>query len=100
MKTFDRILFVGHVEGHLWRRYATDALLATFASLVVAFFLFIAQLYPRIPNISILHLLVVLRLASKRGLYAAVIASLVAFFSFDYLLVPPFFTFVIYRLEE
>jgi two-component system sensor histidine kinase KdpD len=100
MKTFGRILFVGNVEGHLWQRYITDTLLATFASLAITFFLFIAQLYPRIPNISILYLLVVLGLASRRGLYAAIIASIVAFSSFDYFLVPPFFTFVIYDLEE
>src|SRR5205085_10724069 len=100
MKTFGRILFVGNVEGRLWQRYVTDTLLATFASLAITFFLFIAQLYPRIPNISILYLLVVLGLASRRGLYAAIIASLVAFSSFDYLLVPPFFTFIINDVEE
>jgi two-component system sensor histidine kinase KdpD len=100
MKTFGRILFVGNVEGRLWQRYATDTLLATFASLAITFFLFTAQLYPRIPNISILYLLVVLGLASRRGMYAAIIASLIAFFSFNYFLVPPFFTFVINKLEE
>src|SRR5215471_1322938 len=58
------------------------------------------HLYPRIPNISIVYLLVVLALASTRGLYAAILASLVAFLSFDYFLVPPLYVFTISRIEE
>src|SRR5579864_4768304 len=100
MKPFGRILFVGHVEGRLWQRYAIDTLLAIFASVVLTFFIFEAKLYPAIPNISFLYLLVVLGLASKRGLYAAIIASIAAFLMFDFFLVPPFFTFVIARFEE
>src|SRR5437762_2139391 len=100
MKPFSRILFVGNVEGKLWQRYAIDTLLATFASAVITFLIFEAKLYPAIPNISFLYLLAVLALASRRGLYAAIIASIVAFLSFDYFLTEPFFTFVIYKLEE
>ena len=58
------------------------------------------QLYPRIPNISIIYLLVVLTLASTRGRYAATLASLVAFLAFDYFLVPPLYVFTINRVEE
>jgi signal transduction histidine kinase len=42
-----------------------------------------AHLYPRIPTISFVYLLVVLALASARGLYAAILASLLAVLSFD-----------------
>ena len=35
-----------------------------------------------------------------RGRYAAILASLVAFLSFDFFIVPPLYTFVIYRIEE
>ncbi len=100
MKPFSDILFVGNVEGKLWRRYAIDTLLATFASAVITFFIFKAKLYPAIPNISFLYLLAVLGLASRRGLYAAIIASIAAFLLFDFLLTDPFFTFVITKMEE
>ena len=62
--------------------------------------IFAFQLYPRIPNISIVYLLVVLALASTRGRYAAIFASLVAFLSFDFFLVPPLYVFTISRIEE
>ena len=73
----------------LWVQYLLDSLLATVGSLFVTLIIAIFQLYPRIPNISIVYLLVVLALASTRGRYAAIFASLVAFFSFDYFIVPP-----------
>src|SRR5438105_729921 len=58
------------------------------------------HLYPTIPDISLAYLLIVLALASTRGLYAAVLSALVAFSSFDYFLVPPLYTFTIARFEE
>jgi two-component system sensor histidine kinase KdpD len=83
-----------------WQRYLLDSLLAIVGSLLVTGIIFAFQLYPRIPNISIVYLLVILGLASTRGSYAAILASLVAFLSFDFFIVPPFYTFVIYRVEE
>jgi two-component system sensor histidine kinase KdpD len=47
-----------------------------------------------------LYLLVILLLASTRGRYPAILASVVAFLSFDFFIVPPLYTFVIYRIEE
>ena len=58
------------------------------------------HLYPTIPNISIVYLLLILVLASTRGRFAALVASVVAFLSFDFFLVPPLYTFVIARWEE
>jgi len=58
------------------------------------------HLYPRIPNISIVYLLVVITLASTRSQYAAILAAVVAFLSFDFFIVPPLYTFVMYHIEE
>jgi two-component system, OmpR family, sensor histidine kinase KdpD len=69
-------------------------------SLLVTSIIFVFHLYPCVPNISIVYLLVILGLASTRGSYAAILASMVAFLSFDFFIVPPLFTFVIYRIEE
>ena len=58
------------------------------------------HLYPTIPNISIVYLLVILILAGTRGRYAAILAAVIAFLTFDFFLVPPLYTFVIARWEE
>ena len=83
-----------------WRRYLLDSVLAFGGAMLVNAIIYVLQLYPRIPNISIVYLLVVLALASTRGRYASILASLVAFLAFDYFLVPPLYVFTINRLEE
>ena len=83
-----------------WRRYLIDSVLAVVATFLVTGILYYFQLYPRIPNISLLYLLVILTLASTRGLYAAILASIIAFLSFDFFLVPPFYTFTIAKFDE
>jgi len=60
----------------------------------------VAHLYPRIPTISFVYLLVVLALASARGLYAAILASLLAVLSFDFFFFPPPYTFVVVKFED
>src|SRR5262249_16959700 len=47
-----------------------------------------------------LYLLVVVGLAIFRGRYAASLGAVVAFFSLDYLIVPPLYTLFSYRTEE
>ncbi len=76
-----------------WSSLVLDTLLAFAGTLLVTLILFVAHLYPAIPNISILYLLVILPLASLRGRYAAILAALVAFLSFDFFLIQPLFTF-------
>ncbi|HEY4387184.1 MAG TPA: DUF4118 domain-containing protein, partial [Ktedonobacteraceae bacterium] len=88
------IPFVGRPASP-WYRYLLDSFLAILGSMLVTAGIFFFHLYPRIPNISIVYLLVILWLACIRGSYAAIFASLVAFLSFDFFLIPPFFTFVI-----
>ncbi|MFL5587050.1 MAG: ATP-binding protein, partial [Ktedonobacteraceae bacterium] len=87
-------------EGPRWRRYLIDSILAIVGTLFITAVIYTLHLYPTIPNISLAYLLIVLALASTRGLYAAVLSALVAFSSFDYFLVPPYYTFTIARFEE
>jgi two-component system, OmpR family, sensor histidine kinase KdpD len=65
------------------KRYSLDTLLAIALALGVTGIITNLHLYPEIPNISFLYLLIILVLASMRGLYAAIITSLVAVVSFD-----------------
>src|SRR5215469_823571 len=83
-----------------WKRYTSDSALAIAGALLVTAVIYVFQLYPRIPNISLVYLLIVLALASTRGLYAAVVASVVAFLSFDFFLTQPLYTFTIAKPEE
>lgn len=102
MRPIEHIFFLRtrHSKERGWQRYVLDALLAIVAASAVTTIIYLLKWYPAIPNISFLYLLVVLGLSSTRGLYAAIIASIVAFMSFDYYLVPPLFTLTVIRFEE
>src|SRR6202051_2360243 len=82
------------------QQYLIDGLLGAAGALAVTGIIDGYHLYPTIPNISIVYLLVILVLSSTRGRFAALVASVVAFLSFDFFLVPPLYTFVISRWEE
>lgn len=100
MITFEHIL-PAETSSRLSRQhFLLDSLLAITGTLILTATIYLLKLYPRIPNISIIYLLVVLALASTRGRYASIIASIVAFLSFDYFLVPPLFVLTINRAEE
>src|SRR2546425_1791603 len=83
-----------------WRRYVNNSLLALGGGALVTRLIAAGHLYPRIPTISLGYLLVVVALASTRGLYAASLASLLAVLAFDYFLVPPLYTFVVFKVED
>ena len=83
-----------------WQRYLIDSLLAVAGALAVTGIIYAYHLYPTIPNISIVYLLVILALATTRGRYAGILAAVVAFLSFDFFLVQPLYTFVIARAED
>jgi two-component system, OmpR family, sensor histidine kinase KdpD len=100
MKQIGHALFPVMRDERRWKRFLGDTALAFFGTLLVTGIIFALRLYPRIQNISLVYLLVVLALASTRGLYAAVFSSVVAFLSFDYFLVQPLFTFTIARVED
>ncbi len=59
-----------------------------------------AHLYPRIPTISFMYLLVVLVIASLRGPFAAILASFLAFGAYVYFLVPPLYSFLVPRVQD
>lgn len=100
MNTVEHLLPIGRSRTRSWQEYLLDSVLAVVGAMLVTGLIAAFQLYPRIPNISIVYLLVVLALASIRGRYAAILASLVAFLSFDFFLVPPLYVFTINRIEE
>src|SRR6266699_3428798 len=83
-----------------WRRYTSDSALAIAGVALVTTVIAFAQLYPRIPTISFVYLLVVLALAGTRGLYAAIFASLLALLAFDFFFFPPPETFVVVKFED
>ena len=83
-----------------WRRYTSDTLLAIAGVAMVTGVIAAAHLYQRIPSVSLIYLLVIIALASARGRYAAILAALLASFSFDFLLAPPLYTFAFTKLED
>jgi len=58
------------------------------------------HLYPAIPDISLVYLLVVLALAITRGRYAAILSAVVAFLALAYFIIPPLYTFARYSPDE
>jgi len=100
MRQIEHLPSLGAREASRWRHYISDSILAIVGVSLVTGAISVLHLYPRIPTISFAYLLVVLALASTRGLYAAILASVVAFFSFDYFLVPPLYTFVVAKFED
>jgi two-component system, OmpR family, sensor histidine kinase KdpD len=83
-----------------WQQYLFDSALAIFGVLGMTGVMFFCHLYPRIPNISMVYLLVILPLATTRGRYSATFAAVLAFLAFDFFLVPPIYTFTIYNPDE
>lgn len=100
MITLEHILPFEASGRYSWQRFLLDSLLAFIGAMATTGIIYVFQLYPRIPNISIVYLLVVLALASTRGRYASILASIVAFLAFDFFLVPPLYVFTINRIEE
>jgi len=99
MSTIERVLPIKRNQMVRVLRYLLDSVLACAGSLLVTGVILVFHLYPGIPNISIVYLLVVLSLAIVRGRYAAILSAVVASFSFAYFIVPPFKTSGIYLVE-
>ncbi|HYB00013.1 MAG TPA: ATP-binding protein [Ktedonobacteraceae bacterium] len=100
MSVVEHLLPIGQGKRRSWEQYLLDSALAVVGTMLVTGAIAVFQLYPRIPNISIVYLLVVLALASTRGRFASILASIIAFLSFDFFLVPPLYVFTISRIEE
>jgi signal transduction histidine kinase len=83
-----------------WVRYLGDSALAIAGVSLITSVIAVAHLYPRIPTIAFVYLLLVLTLASTRGLYAAILTSLLAFLCFDFFFSPPPYTFLVTKAED
>src|SRR6266705_3597002 len=83
-----------------WKHYVGDSVLALGGVTLITSVIAVAHLYPRIPTIAFVYLLLVLALASTRGLYAAILTSLLAFLCFDFFFFPPPYTFLVIKAED
>ena len=83
-----------------WRRYVNDSLLSIGGVALVTAVIAIAHLYPKIPTISFVYLLLVVALAGRRGLYAAILASLLSFLAFDFFFFTPQYTFIVLNNQD
>lgn len=83
-----------------WSQYISDSALALGGVSLITSVIAVAHLYPRIPTIAFVYLLLVLTLASTRGLYAAILTSVLAFLSFDFFFFPPPYTFLVVKAED
>jgi PAS domain S-box-containing protein len=100
MRTRERVPLITRKQMIRVLRYLLDSLLACAGSLLVTGAIVGFHLYPAIPNITFLYLLVVLALAITRGRYAAILSAVVAFLALAYFIFPPLYTLAAYRLEE
>jgi K+-sensing histidine kinase KdpD len=82
-----------------WQKIVLDSLLAIGGVLVITSIMAILRLYPAIPNISILYLLLILPLAIWRRRSTAILAASLAFLAFNFFLVPPLYTFIMATSE-
>jgi len=94
MAQLERLLFFNARNERRWLRYVSDAALALIGALFITGCIALFHL-SFIRNISLLYLFIVWILAINRGLYSALWASIFAFFSFDFFLISPTFTFTI-----
>lgn len=100
MQRIKYVLSPGLKQRDTWNRYFWDTLLALVSTLLLTVVLYVFHTYPRIPDISLVYLFIVLALASTRGLFSAVIAAVIAFLSFDFFLVQPLYAFTIAQPSE
>src|SRR5690348_8941344 len=83
-----------------WRFYIGDSALAVAGVSLITCVIAVAHLYPIIPTIAFVYLLLVLALASTRGLYAAILTSLLSFLCFDFFFFPPPYTLLVTKGED
>lgn len=101
MKYANSFLMRGKVGTKLgWRHYLNDSLFAIGGVTLVTTVIALTHLYPKIPTITFVYLLLVVALAGRRGLYAAIVASLLSFLAFDFFFFPPQYTFIILNNQD
>ncbi len=87
-------------EKRYGQRYLLDSLLALGSIFSLTAMVWLFHLYQRIPDSFLVYMLAILSLASLRGLYPALLASFVAFFSFDFFFVPPLYNLSAAKFED
>src|SRR5690349_5826662 len=89
-------------SGEIMRRsrFISDSLLAFGSTFFLTGLIFQLHLPSRLPDSLLVYLPVILALAYLRGLYPALLTSIVAFVSFDFLFVPPLYSFAITKFED
>jgi len=100
MELVERFLSPSVKTKPLWRRYVSESFLAMGSVALVTSIIAVAHLYPKVPTISLVYLIVVLAIACIRGLYAAILASLLSFLAFDFFFVFPPNTFIVAKFED
>jgi two-component system sensor histidine kinase KdpD len=83
-----------------WPSYLLETMLAIGGSLVITGLIAVFHLYPAIPNISIIYLLLILLLASIYGRYASLLASVASFLLIDFFLIPPLYSLSIFGWQQ
>src|SRR5437899_11172019 len=83
-----------------WKQYIGDSMLALGGVSLITSVIAVAHLYPKIPTIAFVYLLLVLAIAGTRGLYAAILTSLLAFLCFDFFFLPPPYTFLVVKFDD
>ncbi len=83
-----------------WRQWAVDSFLALGSILFITGIIILLHAYSHIADSFLIYLLAILALASTRGLYASLLASFLAFFSFDLLFIPPLYSLVAAKFED
>ncbi|GER87731.1 hypothetical protein KDW_18930 [Dictyobacter vulcani] len=92
MQQVERIPTINKGFKNKWHYYVYDALIAIVGSLMITGIIYFSHLYPRISDIMIIQLIWIIVLAIWRSRYAAIVASLAAFLSFNYFLLPPLYS--------
>ena len=82
------------------KHYIIDSLLALGSIFSLTGLIYLFHLYPKIPDSFLIYLLAILALAALRGLYASLLASLLAFFLFDFLFIPPVYSLTVAKFAD
>jgi two-component system sensor histidine kinase KdpD len=78
-----------------WRTAAADTLLAIAVAAGISVVIGAVESVTHLGNISNLYIIGIAILASRRGLYPALVASVVAFLAFDWFFIPPLHMFTV-----
>ena len=100
MNSIKSLFLFAPKEESRWRRTVKDSILVLGSISLLTALILISHLPTRIPDSFLLYLLAILVLACLRGLYAALLALLMAFFTFDFLFVAPIYSFAAAKFED